>query len=199
MRNVEGVELGASPSSRRAWIEMLGRCGRRTHAAVALLAEGVDRNYKRKSGQDLMQTVALLAEGVDRNHRRTWSTSTPTSSPSSRRAWIEMRLSTSLSSAVRSPSSRRAWIEIPRAARPVPPRFVALLAEGVDRNIATIVGKESLTQSPSSRRAWIEIILIGGHVDNSLVALLAEGVDRNVLYCPVDPVLRRRPPRGGRG
>ena len=59
------------------------------HPEVALLAEGVDRNtlpvekWPRKE-------VALLAEGVDRN--RLWRT-TPkrrSSSPSSRRAWIEM-------------------------------------------------------------------------------------------------------------
>ena len=55
-----------SPSSRRAWIE-IGAEGRRADVpAVALLAEGVDRNYL---AGDLCQTfpVALLAEGVDRN------------------------------------------------------------------------------------------------------------------------------------
>ena len=34
-----------------------------------------------------------------------------------------------------SPSSRRAWIEIYKAGFPVPPPLVALLAEGVDRNL----------------------------------------------------------------
>ena len=33
-----------------------------------------------------------------------------------------------------SPSSRRAWIEIPSDGLPSPIVFVALLAEGVDRN-----------------------------------------------------------------
>ena len=60
--------MEASPSSRRAWIEIASGARKYTDVAnVALLAEGVDRNYKRKSGQDLMQT-----------------------SPSSRRAWIEI-------------------------------------------------------------------------------------------------------------
>ena len=34
---------------------------------------------------------------------------------------------------------------------------VALLAEGVDRNIRTDIGKTFGVESPSSRRAWIEI------------------------------------------
>ena len=35
----------------------------------------------------------------------------------------------------RSPSSRRAWIEIFRVTEPLPLKMVALLAEGVDRNL----------------------------------------------------------------
>ena len=38
--------------------------------------------------------------------------------------------------------------------------FVALLAEGVDRNEATPSAFPYLAVSPSSRRAWIEIILL---------------------------------------
>ena len=56
--------------------------------------------------------VALLAEGVDRN-----SVFTPRAS-----------------SSARSPSSRRAWIEIRRCRQRRMARRVALLAEGVDRN-----------------------------------------------------------------
>ena len=55
-----------SPSSRRAWIEIARRCFLHSRPAVALLAEGVDRNHVPRppgSGTD----VALLAEGVDRN------------------------------------------------------------------------------------------------------------------------------------
>ena len=56
-----------SPSSRRAWIEIVG--SRRVCLQlrrVALLAEGVDRNVspERQKGGN---AVALLAEGVDRN------------------------------------------------------------------------------------------------------------------------------------
>ena len=55
-----------SPSSRRAWIEMIRRGGVLLSSPVALLAEGVDRNYMalKANGGD---QVALLAEGVDRN------------------------------------------------------------------------------------------------------------------------------------
>ena len=56
----------ASPSSRRAWIEILCWKMSTTAALVALLAEGVDRNWK-ECGKKKMWLVALLAEGVDRN------------------------------------------------------------------------------------------------------------------------------------
>ena len=57
--------------------------------------------------------------------------------------------------------------------------LVALLAEGVDRNLKNIATKANGAGSPSSRRAWIEIRM-GGHRDSgNCVALLAEGVDRN--------------------
>ena len=54
---------------------------------------------------------------------------------------------------------------------------VALLAEGVDRNIGQAQCKDALVRSPSSRRAWIEIMV------SSARTTLAAG----------------RPPRGGRG
>ena len=58
---------------------------------------------------------------------------------------------------------------------------VALLAEGVDRNLCTPSIPQTVLPSPSSRRAWIEIW--GCIVDvakSPTVALLAEGVDRNL-------------------
>ena len=58
-------------------------------------------------------TVALLAEGVDRNTATTATTWTTNRSPSSRRAWIEIR------------EVSNQWRES---------HWVALLAEGVDRN-----------------------------------------------------------------
>ena len=56
----------ASPSSRRAWIEILRYTPSRPSAGVALLAEGVDRNQT-SDRRVLTPEVALLAEGVDRN------------------------------------------------------------------------------------------------------------------------------------
>ena len=56
---------------------------------------------------------------------------------------------------------------------------VALLAEGVDRNIASRGIGRAATLSPSSRRAWIEIPPFYPFFTKNHVALLAEGVDRN--------------------
>ena len=56
---------------------------------VALLAEGVDRNWCDPM-REIVDYVALLAEGVDRNVRCCWSRKPVTQSPSSRRAWIEI-------------------------------------------------------------------------------------------------------------
>ena len=83
--------------------------------------------------------VALLAEGVDRNRSSSVSSSVMMSSPSSRRAWIEMWLNSAIALLGESPSSRRAWIEIPLPKADCRPDTVALLAEGVDRNAAALV------------------------------------------------------------
>ena len=57
--------------------------------------------------------VALLAEGVDRNIKALAGDVAHAVSPSSRRAWIEIVLGVGLANLVLlSPSSRRAWIEI---------------------------------------------------------------------------------------
>ena len=59
---------------------------------------------------------------------------------------------------------------------------VALLAEGVDRNVVDNIYFAGPKQSPSSRRAWIEILKsICVCTKLVCVALLAEGVDRNRL------------------
>ena len=123
-----------SPSSRRAWIEIITVHAHARAKRVALLAEGVDRNKIALTDEHNIM-VALLAEGVDRNtfdgkHRLAQS---------------------------RSPSSRRAWIEIPVFCGDGKADVVALLAEGVDRN--------------GYQEAWAEYRM--------KVALLAEGVDRN--------------------
>ena len=94
-------------------------------------------------------------------------------------------------------------------------KWVALLAEGVDRNksnfvcivwsigslssrrawieIQQLAIEEAKSQrSLSSRRAWIEIISDPPLFPVPIVALLAEGVDRNsptrVLWCRSEPV-----------
>ena len=76
---------------------------------------------------------------------------------------------------------------------------VALLAEGVDRNIDPAINIAGAVKSPSSRRAWIEIWQRSGYRYSRAVALLAEGVDRNLVNANDSAILVRRPPRGGRG
>ena len=83
------MEKALSPSSRRAWIEIIFGAVVAKQSVVALLAEGVDRNaechgldnvgiqspssrrawIEIDTGSELLSlpTVALLAEGVDRN------------------------------------------------------------------------------------------------------------------------------------
>ena len=56
-------------------------------------------------------------------------------SPSSRRAWIEITRTVGGMPTRRSPSSRRAWIEIRMMGWLKSKLRVALLAEGVDRNL----------------------------------------------------------------
>ena len=58
-----------SPSSRRAWIEIGNTIMKKNFAGVALLAEGVDRNFLIAARTGNKEWVALLAEGVDRNTR----------------------------------------------------------------------------------------------------------------------------------
>ena len=76
---------------------------------------------------------------------------------------------------------------------------VALLAEGVDRNVSMRRMQPQRPPSPSSRRAWIEISACSKSCLCCSVALLAEGVDRNVMKPRQQLIVARRPPRGGRG
>ena len=120
--------------------------------------------------------VALLAEGVDRN----------------------LTAKEGQKNDLSSPSSRRAWIEISRSARAAQSSCVALLAEGVDRNSSNNVIFTPHLMSPSSRRAWIEMFdnVVGVAVIYS-VALLAEGVDRN-NYATYSQSLARMSPSSRR-
>ena len=78
-------------------------------------------------------------------------------------------------------------------------RIVALLAEGVDRNCSAMWFTSFQWWSPSSRRAWIEISMYGFSGSRGNVALLAEGVDRNGNDTETGARVPSRPPRGGRG
>ena len=98
-----------------------------------------------------------------------------------------------------SPSSQRAWIEITLKKNLLKKQYVALLAEGVDRNRHTVSGLACRTSSPSSRRAWIEITTPTRCSWPCSVALLAEGVDRNNTFLRAICEQVGRPPRGGRG
>ena len=166
----------SSPSSRRAWIEIpLCLKGSRLDA-VALLAEGVDRNFVSCEVRRLRTSVALLAEGVDRNER----------------------LPEGQGLRLQSPSSRRAWIEItPRPATPRPTP-VALLAEGVERN--TNGCRDWMRASVALLAEGVDRNSLGNPCSSPhRVALLAEGVDRNQSITMDNGSEFGRPPRGGRG
>ena len=97
---------------------------------------------------DDLSDVALLAEGVDRNTVRCAAACAVKWSPSSRRAWIEIRQAVRPAGGSGSPSSRRAWIEIAGKPCGSEQRKVALLAEGVDRNTLTSVRVYPLSGRP---------------------------------------------------
>ena len=77
---------------------------------------------------------------------------------------------------------------------------VALLAEGVDRNIVYLVFRVQAADvallAEGVDRNYITQVT---NSDWTSVALLAEGVDRNTPPWMRCPTTRCRPPRGGRG
>ena len=123
--------------------------------------------------------VALLTEGVGRNRKEAETVFNAAESPSSRRAWVEIAQGFGhLAALAVSPSSRRAWVEIGNAQAYPERGRVALLTEGVGRNIIA---------DPSYARCI-------------QVALLTEGVGRNCSGQHGDLKLPpSRPPHGGRG
>ena len=148
----------------------------------------------------LLKPVALLAEGVDRNF---FSSSLTASvlyrSPSSRRAWIEIEVDEG-DAGQRKVALLAEGVDRNFCAKAARGRSrVALLAEGVDRNTPEKVRPSVPKWSPSSRRAWIEIVNYGRFCVTGMVALLAEGVDRNRLDAVQELDEAGRPPRGGRG
>ena len=121
-------------------------------------------------------------------------------SPSSRRAWIEIRLAGSPRRLGESPSSRRAWIEIERLRRGCPLWTVALLAEGVDRNTGDKTGNLTMHWSPSSRRAWIEIFRLGPALSECRPSPSSRRAWIEISgRCFAKAYSASRPPRGGRG
>ena len=168
--------------------------------SVALLMEGVDRNNTSAKGVVTNEKVALLMEGVDRNNTGTDITEPEYGSPSSWRAWIEIVVHQAPCCCFWSPSSRRAWIEISTGEQVANARQqVALLAEGVDRDTTKCCQMRGGSGLPSSRRAWIEMVCSVSLAVRSGVALLAEGVDRNTHGGSLCSRREGRPPRGGRG
>ena len=135
-------QVAQSPSSRRAWIEMVARSQPRT-APQSPSSRRAWIEIQKVLKNTAMLSVALLAEGVDRNDQMQPLARWVMTSPSSRRAWIEMIWTCKLTLAKKSPSSRRAWIEMSDRSSFCSLASVALLAEGVDRNCI-----------PAVRRMW---------------------------------------------
>ena len=154
LRSVPLLRPHGSPSTRRAWIEIRTKPSPRKKCVVALHPEGVDRNIVEAIQQCELCTVALHPEGVDRNVKpfRQRHTHIP------------------------SPSTRRAWIEIHQVSNRFFATCVALHPEGVDRNTMALL--TFLTFS---------------------VALHPEGVDRNSVRKCYRVYPWCRPPPGGRG
>ena len=128
------MENKESPSSQRAWIEIF-------------LAGTIV----------VLEVVALLAEGVDRNFVVPVSYHTTAGSPSSQRAWIEISLHSYDCAEVVSPSSQRAWIEIWIARWMEPRRPPSPSSQRAWIEIGQRPGRFYFPESPSSQRAWIEI------------------------------------------
>ena len=102
--------------------------------------------------------VALLAEGVDRNNLMQGLMDGLPTSPSSRRAWIEIY---------------PRWL-VGRGDR------VALLAEGVDRNVCDDIFPPGGVLVALLAEGVDRNCAIQNHCGRAMeVALLAEGVDRN--------------------
>ena len=103
--------------------------------AVALLTEGVDRNTQMPPVNDQQPRVALLTEGVDRNLPLPVVSDVPVVALLTE--GVDRNVIDKLAQDwdTLSPSSRRAWIEIRSTVRSCKTSEVALLTEGVDRNV----------------------------------------------------------------
>ena len=108
-----GLWGSVSPSTRRAWIEMLKPA---SHALISSPSPSTRRAWIEippMPDEGSENEVALHPEGVDRNVPDGMWDYRVVMSPSTRRAWIEIRKSSArIDRAEESPSTRRAWIEI---------------------------------------------------------------------------------------
>ena len=189
----------SSPSSQRAWIEMLSRANSSSPRRSSPSSQRAWIEITALPRRAEAACVALLAEGVDRNYHASQSVGSPETSPSSRRAWIEISLLETGLPSNQSPSSRRAWIEIhfPVFGCKWIPGSPSSRRAWIEIFQANLLYR--MNRSPSSRRAWIEIQFCGLDKNRFCVALLAEGVDRNNCRSIELSNLTSRPPRGGRG
>ena len=116
-----------SPSSRRAWIEILAA-----------------------PDPPIVIPVALLAEGVDRNNPPLAKRTTPRQSPSSRRAWIEIDMEDAYAEEKEHVALLAEGVDrnTLTGAGAVEAGTVALLAEGVDRNLLCRMAGFSAARRP---------------------------------------------------
>ena len=130
--------------------------------------------------------VTLHTEGVDWNPDIILTEECEQLSPSTRRVWIEIGISSvSISSLVWSPSTRRVWIEICRMRWICITYTVTLHTEGVDWNTPCNNDYRACNRSPSTRRVWIEIWQEKKQMKEvNKVTLHTEGVDWNPLVPP---------------
>ena len=122
---------------------------------VALRKESVDRNFLCEKRIKAELCVALRKESVDRNNLHCVEEVSGDTSLSARRAWIEIIFPPVETSSVKvSLSARRAWIEMTLSARPLMYFWlVALRKESVDRNVKTVLKKETgPSRSPQGER-----------------------------------------------
>ena len=144
---------------------------------VALLVEGVGRNWRGAACAAAGSSVALLVEGVGRNSNIAANLGN---------LWVALLV-------------EGVGRNNDQCSRTQCTRGVALLVEGVGRNHMAKTKTVYQYESPSSWRAWVEIISTPQKAQKSSVALLVEGVGRNnkMWLGLLEPI--GRPPRGGRG
>ena len=101
-------------------------------------------------------------------------------SPSTRRAWIEIKAHPTKPAAALSPSTRRAWIEIQKYFYVLKLFFVALHPEGVDRNsfVQQYRRRMRVALHPEGVDRNHEALIFIPR--KNIVALHPEGVDRNI-------------------